>query len=165
MEQPRVITGMERFRRVTGHSSGSVALTLVPLTTDSGGATLGIGSHGAVFGGIESTITEQRAADFIGASAFINSIQLDQSDARSANYLDRISMGARINRLDTKTSSDLIVAHSYSKFGAQGFYGAAPHHPAEETLKNSMILGSLKLIEDEEQPAAIGAAWWRSDDD
>ena len=164
LEQPSVITGLDRFRQSTGHPAGSVALSLAPLLSDENLITIGGGNYGTVFGGAELTRVEHLEESTVGTSAFISYNHSDQTDAKGGNYLDRITAGGRASRLSDKTQADLLATISYSEFGAQGFYGASPSYPAEEELTDSMVLGSIKFIEDPDAPASISAAWRQTDD-
>lgn len=164
LEQPSVLTGLDRFRQSTGHPAGSVALSLAPLLSDENRFTIGGGDYGTVFGGAELTRVEHLEESTAGTSAFISYNHSDQTDAKGGNYLDRITTGGRASRLSDKIQADLLATISYSEFGAQGFYGASSTYPAEEELVDSMVLGSIKFIDDPDAPASITAAWCQTDD-
>jgi len=164
LEKPCVLTGIDRFRRSTGHPSGTVGLTLAPLLSDENRMTIGGGDSGNIFGGIDMTTVERFEDSTIGASAFINYNHADKTDAHADNYLDRVVTGARISRISDKVQADLLATISYSEFGAQGFYGTSSKYPAEEELLDALVLGSLQFIDDPDNPAALTAAWRRTDD-
>ncbi len=164
LEQPSVVTGLDRFRLSTGHPAGSVALSLAPLLSDENRITIGGGNYGTIFGGAELTRVEHLEESTIGTSAFISYNHSDQTDSTGGNYLDRITTGGRISRISDKTQADLLATISRSEFGAQGFYGASSKYPAEEELVDSMVLGSLKFTEDPDAPASLSAAWRQTDD-
>lgn len=164
LDQAEVITGLDRFRISSGHPAGSVSLSLAPLLSSENRFTVGGGDFGTVFGGAELTAVEHLKESTIGASAFISYNHSDQTDRFAGNDLDRINTGARVSCISDKVQADLLATVSYNEFGAQGFYGASPIYPAEEELEDSMVMGSLRFIEDPEQPASVTAAWRRTDD-
>lgn len=164
LETPAVLTGLERFRYSTGHPAGSVSLSLAPLLSDENRITIGGGNYGNFFSGADLTAVEHLEGSTIGTSAFISYNHADQTDSVAGNYMDRITAGGRVSRLSDKTQADLLATISQSNFGAQGFYGASSIYPAEEELTDSMVLGSLKFIEDPEAPGSLTAAWRRTDD-
>jgi len=164
LEKPCILTGLDRFRATTGHPSGTVSLHLAPLLTDENRLTIGGGNFGNIFGGIDVTTVENLEQSTIGTSAFVNYNHADKTDSHADNYLDRVVTGGRVSRLSDKTHSDLLATISQSQFGAQGFYGASPKYPAEEELRDALVMGSLRIIDDPENPAALTAAWRRTDD-
>ncbi|MFA7173146.1 MAG: TonB-dependent receptor [Kiritimatiellia bacterium] len=164
MEQPYVLTGMDRFRLASGHPAGSVGLNLAPLLSDEHCLTVGGGNFGNLFGGINLTTVEYYEQSIVGSAAFLNYHHADQTDAHKQNDLDRIVTGGRVSRLTSKTQADLLATIAQSRFGARGFYGASHTYPAEEELWDAMALGSLRLVEDPENPAAMTALWRRTND-
>ncbi|MDD2600202.1 MAG: TonB-dependent receptor [Kiritimatiellae bacterium] len=164
LEQPYVLTGMDLFRLSSGHPAGSVGLNLAPIISDEHRLTIGGGNFGNLYGGVDLTVVEYYEQSIVGSAAFLNYHHADQTDGYKQNDLDRIVAGARVSRLTDKTQADLMATIAQSQFGARGFYGASPGYPAEEELWDAMALGSLRLIEDPENPAALTALWRRTDD-
>jgi vitamin B12 transporter len=160
----RVVTGIERFRHSVGHPSGSVVLELATPIDNDNRLISGTGNYGKIHGSMESTVVEYDDEGLSGTSAFIKGRHADQTDALSDNYLDHGAGGARISRETTRMQANLMALHSYSEFGARGFYGSDRRHPAEEHLSDSLVTGSLKLNGDQEQPTDFSAAWRRTDD-
>jgi vitamin B12 transporter len=164
LEKPYILTGLDRFKASTGHPSGSVELTLAPLLSDENRLTIGGGNYGNFFSGLEMTTVKTLEDSTVGASAFINYNHADKTDSHADNYLDRVVTGGRVSRLSDKTQADLLTTVSYSEFGAQEFYGASSQYPAEEELLDAMVMGSLRFIEEPENPAVLTALWRRTED-
>lgn len=70
LEQPYLLTGMDRFRLASGHPAGSVGLNLAPLISDENCLTIGGGNFGNLYGGLDLTVVEHCEQSIVGSSAF-----------------------------------------------------------------------------------------------
>lgn len=162
--QPKVLTGLDRFRVAPGHPSGSVSLELAPMTEDLRSVTAGAGNKGLLFGNALVTETEPFKGGTAGASAFFSVDHADQTDGYSDNDLTRTTAGGRLGAVSDALQGDLVAATSWREFGARGFYGTATKYPAEEQVQDALVAGSLRFTEDPLNPARLTAAWRRTED-
>jgi vitamin B12 transporter len=161
----RLLTGIEQFRQMSGHASGTVAVDLaepeeharLDLTAGSDGffaPAASIGWNNALpTGGSQ------------GGTLFVQHDQADQTDGYSDNDLDRWSGGAMLQGADAPhtTLASLLGAYSTRRFGARGYYGAPATLASEEEVSSSLLLGSVRHAS-EETPARLTAAWQHSED-
>jgi len=163
--EPRVLTGLDRFRRASGHPSGSVDLELAPLAENFRTVTVGAGNQGQLFG--NALATETTPLDHggtAGASGFLSYDRADQTDGTRDNGLDRATAGGRVGAAGDRLQGDLVTAASWREFGARGFYGTDPKYPAEERVGEALAAGTLRTLDDPLNPARLTAAWRRTDD-
>ena len=162
--EPRVLTGLDRFRAAPGHPSGSVSLELAPMTEDLRSVTAGAGNKGLLFGNALVTEAEPFKGGTAGASAFLSADHADQTDGYPDNDLTRTTAGGRLGAVSDALQGDLVAATSWREFGARGFYGTAPQYPAEERVQDALVAGSLRFTEEPLNPARLTAAWRRTED-
>jgi len=162
--EPEVLTGLDRFRTAPGHPSGSVALTLAPVTENLRSVTAGAGSEGLLFGNAQAAEATPFAGGTGSASAFLSADRSDQTDGYRDNDLARAAAGGRIGAASDTLRGDLITATSRREFGARGFYGTDPKYPAEERVQDTLVAGSLDATADPSNPARLTAGWCRTDD-
>ena len=162
--EPKVLTGLDRFRTAPGHPSGSVSLDLAPLTEDLRAVTAGVGNQGLFFGNALATEVEPFAGGIGSASAFLSFDRADQTDGTSGNDLTRATAGGRVGAVSDTVQGDLVTATALREFGAQGFYGTDPKYPAEERVRDTLVAGSLGFTGDPLNPARLTAAWRRTED-
>ena len=162
--EPKVLTGLDRFRVAPGHPSGSVSLDLAPMTEDLRSVTAGAGNKGLLFGNALVTETEPFKGGTAGASAFLSVDHADQTDGYPDNDLTRVTAGGRVGAVSDALQGDLVAATSWREFGARSFYGTAPQYPAAERVQDALVAGSLRFTEDPLSPARLTAAWRRTED-
>jgi iron complex outermembrane receptor protein len=162
--EPKVLTGLDRFRTAPGHPSGSVSLELAPMTEDLRSLTAGAGNKGLLFGNALVTETEPFKGGTAGASAFLSADHADQTDGYPDNDLTRLTAGGRLGAVSDALQGDLVAATSWREFGARGFYGTAPKYPAAEEVQDTLVAGSLRFTEDPLNPARLTGAWRRTED-
>jgi len=163
-ETPVLLTGLDRFRRSTGHPSGSVALELAPLTENERRIAGGGGDKGLAFANVYVTEAEAFGKTIGAASAFASFDRSDRTDGYRGNDLTRTTAGGRVGVVNDTLQGDLLTSYAWKTFGARGFYGTSPVYPAEEELTELTLLGALKFIEDEQQVSRLTALWTRMDD-
>ena len=163
--EPRVLTGLDRFRFASGHPSGSVDLELAPLGEDLRTVTAGAGNKGQLFGNaLASEIAPLDHGGTAGVSGFLSYDRADQTDGTRDNGLDRATAGGRVGATGDRLQGDLVTAASWREFGARGFYGTDPKYPAEERVGEALAAGTLRTLADPLNPARLTAAWRRTDD-
>lgn len=163
--QPRVLTGLDRFRAASGHPSGSVSLELAPMTENMYSVTAGAGSKGVLFGNALATeMTPLDNGGTAGVSGFLSFDRADQTDGYRDNDLTRAIAGGRVGAVGDSLQGDLLTALSWREFGARSFYGTDPAYPAEERKSDAFIAGTLRTINDPLNPSRLSAAWLRSKD-
>jgi vitamin B12 transporter len=164
-ESPRLLTGMEQFRQMSGHASGTVAMDLA-VPEDYAKFDLTAGSEG--FFAPAAALGWNRPAESgatRGGAVFAQHDQIDQTDGYTDNDLSRWSAGALLQHSDAgqRALGSLLGAFSTKRFGARGFYGAPASLASEEEVSSSLILGSLRSLNAAE-PARLSAAWQHGDD-
>ena len=163
--EPRVLTGLDRFRLASGHPSGSVDLELTPLAEDLRTVTVGAGNKGQLFGNaLAAETTPLDHGGTAGASGFLSYDRADQTDGYRDNDLDRATAGGRAGATGDRLQGDLVTAASWREFGARGFYGTDSKYPAEERVGEALAAGTLRTLDDPLNPARLTAAWRRTDD-
>ena len=164
-EAPRVLTGLDRFRRSSGHPSGSVELRLAPLLDDVHSLTLGGGGDELFFGNALFTETfPLEHGGSAGVSGFASFDSDRQTDGYAGNDLLRFNGGARVGAVGETMEGDLLATAGWRSFGARGFYGTSPGYPAEEEVTDYLAAGSLRFTENAENPAELTAVWQRTHD-
>ncbi|MCL2104149.1 MAG: TonB-dependent receptor [Kiritimatiellaeota bacterium] len=163
-DAPMLLTGLDRFRRSPGHPSGSVALELAPLTENERRIAGGGGEKGLAFANTYVTETEAFGKTIGAASAFASFDRSDRTDGYKDNYLTRATAGGRVGVVNDAVQGDVLMSYSWKEFGARGFYGTSPAYPAKEEIRELTVMGSLRVMEDEQQVSRLTALWKRVDD-
>jgi hypothetical protein len=161
----RLLTGLEQFRLMSGHASGTVALDLAE-PEDHAKFDLTAGTDGlfapAASIGWNRPVPEGGAR---GGTVFVEHDRINQTDGYSNNDLSRWSGGALLEQTDEQRTgrASLLGAFSARRFGARGFYGAPASLASEEETFSSLILASAQCLS-AETPARLTAAWQHGDD-
>jgi len=164
-EPPALLTGLDRFRVSPGHPSGSVALELAPLTENERRIAAGGGDKGLAFANVYAAETEAFGNTVGAVSAFASFDRSDQTDGYRDNFLTRATAGGRVSAVNDSMQGDVLTSYSWKEFGARSFYGTSPAYPAQESLADMTVAGSLKLMRDPEQVSRLTAVWKQAADD
>ena len=161
----RLLTGLEEFRQMSGHASGTVALDLAE-PEDHATADLTAGTAGLFASSLSAGCNSPLAQGATqGETVFAEYDQMDRTDGYRDNDLARWSGGALAEYTDPARSSraELLGTLSSRRFGARGFYGAPATLASEEEVSSSLLLGGLKSLSPE-TPGRVTAAWEHGDD-
>ena len=165
VDRVRLLTGLEQFRAMAGHASGTVDMDLAEpgdhVKLDLAAGSDGFQSSGASGGWVGAA----PGGGVRGASAFLQQDHIDRTDGQPDNDLSRWSGGGLLQQTDEAETlrASLLAAHAERQFGARGYYGAPASLASEEEVKSTLLLGSVKDLS-ETTPARLSAGWQQTDD-
>jgi len=163
-QTPQLLTGLDQFRKSSGHPGGSVGLNFAPITGTSH-AEAG-GGPGEQFGNIRVCNTNQvNGQTILGESGFANWGSIDHTDGYKDNYLNYFSGGAQIQARQPGGELDLLGAYGFRQFGAQGFYAAPAFLPSVEEVAEALVAGGATWAETPNGTSGhLTAAWQQVND-
>ncbi len=161
----QLLTGVEQFRQMSGHASGTVALELAE-PEDHAKFDLTAGTDG--FFAPAASIGWNRpvpAGGTRGGTVFVEHDQIDQTDGYADNNLSRWTGGALVEQTDAQRTgrAEWLGAFSTRRFGARGFYGAPASMASEEEVSSSLIMAGARSLSSE-SPLRVTTAWQHGDD-
>ncbi len=165
MTTPRPLTGLDLFRTSSGHSAGSLAVTLEDRPSRGGKATLGVGLHGLLFGrasDLETFDIGETGFAFVGA--FAEAARADKIDGYESNPMSRAQAGARIGFGAENWTFDALVSWQWRDFGCTGAYGANEKYPAWEEDESTLASAVWRYDDDSDQKSEVSILWSRARD-
>jgi iron complex outermembrane receptor protein len=161
---PELLTGLDRFRAAAGHPAGSVALDFAP-ATGLNRVAAGIGEYGQRFGRflLSDTYAETNGAT-TGVSGFGAWDRVDRTDGRPDNELERWTGGGHAQHCTEVAQADVLTAYTERAFGARGFYGANPAYPAEEEVREWLVVAGVTVRPEPDVSWHAVVAWQRTED-
>ena len=164
--EPRVLTGLELFRKGAGHPAGSLALELEPPEERGGRAAFGVGLEGLAFGRVNdlevSAVGETLS---VWAGAFLEYAHSDRLDGYDSNAMDRSSAGGRFGFGEDNWAFDSLVSWQWRQFGCRGAYGANEKYPAWEKDRTALVSAVWRHDAGDDQASELTVAWTRGRDD
>ena len=165
MTTPRVLTGLDLFRASSGHSAGSLSVTLNDRPTRGGRATLGAGLDGLVFGRTSALETfDIGETGFFFVGAFAEAARADKIDGYESNPMSRAQTGARVGFGAADWTFDALVSWQWRDFGCTGAYGANEKYPAWEEDETALASAVWRYDAGDDQKSEISLLWSRARD-
>jgi outer membrane receptor protein involved in Fe transport len=143
-EEPVVSTGLNQVRGGTGHLVGSVELALAPVASG-GRLDWGQGGRGHSWqeGLWQETFGESEGIRSFGLGVFGGRETANGFDY-SDNSFRRWSGGGQLQLRMSESQADLVFGTQYRDFGARGYYGAPASLPAQETIRDTLVLATWR---------------------
>ncbi len=138
---PRVATGLDQAQAGDGHLVGSLVFDPAPIRQPTRRITAGGGERSRHW---QTALAREPLATTPGggqwsAGAFGANERASALDFRD-NDLELWNAGGQVQYADRDTQVDLLAGHQQKKFGARGYYGVNPSLPAEEDLRDTLLL-------------------------
>ncbi|MCF7837601.1 MAG: TonB-dependent receptor [Candidatus Marinimicrobia bacterium] len=158
---PRLLSATEQSGLTQGHLAGTLALELAPLQA-AGSATAAGGTRGYQR---QALALAPRPAD--GAAGPF-ALAFERERRPNADRLDNDQetvLGAlRWGHTSPEGQLDVLAGSSWRQFGAQGYYGVSPALPAEETVRDRLVLAQARFTGGPAHPLRASLLWRETTD-
>lgn len=143
LAKPEVLTGVAQAAHTEGHLTGTVSF--FPLPVDPGSRlTTGVDNKSGYWVNADSQALLHSDTDLpIGIGVFAGRTEIPSVDFPD-NDVDVLRGGARVQLATHGGQGDLLLGHQEKTFGARGYYGVDDSLDAEETTRDTLLLGSWR---------------------
>jgi len=139
--RPDVLTGVQQAIRTEGHLTGSVSLNPLPMQNQRT-LTAGVDNKSGYWGnaGAQHVIPRQNGSQ-TGIGAFADFSEIPGVDF-SDNDVKVARGGGRIQHITDAGQGDVLIGYQDKSFGARGYYGVNDSLNAEESTRDTLIIGN-----------------------
>ncbi len=160
----RVVSGLDQALAGEGYLVGAIAFDLATPATG-GYASIGGINEGGYWASAAHTVALPYTRDASYHLSLFGGVQAIDDVDLPGNDLESARGGFSLQRTGDDSRADLVVGHQRKTFGARGYYGVTPTWDAEETLEDTLVLGTWEQTSHDDARLRASLAWRQTTDD